>query len=379
MIRRGPCVALTVGVVGLAVAAAASAGDISTDSPRNGPTKRLIEFGWDEPDTAFLRVNREQLEQSPFDGCVFHVTTRNPAGKLENFAWLGWGDRRFSADELRPARLDLEAIAWTKFRHHFLRFNVTPGKLDWFDDHTAVVNNARLAAQVARAGRCQGIFLDTEAYQGKLFDYRKQRDVKTRSWEEYQKQARLRGREVMAAFQVGFPEITVFVTFGHSLIWKQSDGGKKPLADCADGLLVPFLDGMIDAAAGPAQLVDGHELSYGYREPALFGRARQVIKVKAAGLAADRRKFSNVVTAGFGLWLDYDWPKYGWSTTKIDSNYFGPVQFERSLRAAVDQTDVYVWVYSEKPRWWSGQGGPVNLPRPYIDAIQRVRSEMLKQ
>ena len=35
--------------------------------------KRLIEFGWDEPDTAFLRRHRDQLEAAPFDGCVFHA------------------------------------------------------------------------------------------------------------------------------------------------------------------------------------------------------------------------------------------------------------------------------------------------------------------
>ena len=48
----------------------------SDERPQPGAgssAKKLIEFGWDEPDTGFLRRHRDQLEQTPFDGCVFHV------------------------------------------------------------------------------------------------------------------------------------------------------------------------------------------------------------------------------------------------------------------------------------------------------------------
>ena len=346
----------------------------TSDGP---PAKKLIEFGWDEPDTSFMRREREQLERSPFDGCVFNITARGTAGAPENFTWLCWGRRRFSESDLEPAIDDLQAIHWTKFRHNFLRFNVTPADLDWFDDYASVVSNARLAAKVARAGRCQGILLDTETYQGKLFDFHSQRDAARHSWADYEIQTRLRGREVMTAFQQGFPELTVFVTFGHSLVWKQSEGGKKPLAVCHDGLLVPFLDGMIEAARGKARLVDGHELSYGYRDQALFLQAREVIKVKAAGLAFDQLKYKDFVSAGFGLWLDYDWPKHGWNTAKIESNYFSPARFESSLRAAVEQANEYVWIYTEKPRWWSKSGSPVDLPPAYIEAVRRVRERLV--
>jgi hypothetical protein len=34
--------------------------------------KKLIEWGWDEPDTKFMRENIEKMEQYPFDGLVFH-------------------------------------------------------------------------------------------------------------------------------------------------------------------------------------------------------------------------------------------------------------------------------------------------------------------
>jgi hypothetical protein len=345
--------------------------------PLSSPARKLIEFGWDEPDTGMLQKQRDQFEQSPFDGCVFHVVTHDANRTPVNFTWLCWGRRRFTDLELKPALDELASITWTRFRHNFLRFNVTPADLDWFDDHAAVLANARLAAQVARAGRCDGILLDTEAYQAKLFDYRKQRDASRHTWDDYAAQARTRGREVMSALQEGFPDLTVLLTFGHSLLWRQSDGGKKSLAECRDGLLVPFLDGMIDSAIGKTRLVDGYEGSYGYRDFSLIAQARQAIKVKASGLALDRVKYQNVVTAGFGLWLDYDWPRYGWSTVKFESNYFSPERFEASLRAALEHTDEYVWIYTEKPRWWSDRGGTVDLPSQYIDAVRRARQVLV--
>jgi hypothetical protein len=339
--------------------------------------RALIEFGWDEPGTAFLRQHRAELEATPFDGCVFHVDARTAGGKPASLTWHGWGRRSFSADEVKAARADLESLGTTRFRHNFLRFNVTPADLDWFDDHAAIVDNARLAAGLARAGHCRGILIDTEQYEGKLFEYAKQRDAQRRSWDEYAAQACRRGREVMAAFQEGFPDLTVFLTFGHSLLWKQTEQGKKPLAECRYGLLVPFLDGMIEGARGHARIIDGHEMSYGYRDADDFIRAHHAIRHDAAALAADRDAYRRVVSAGFGLWLDYDWRKNGWDAGNLDKNYFTPERFETSLRAAIEQSNEFVWIYTEKPRWWSEKGGAVELPADYIEAVRRVRRALV--
>jgi hypothetical protein len=35
--------------------------------------KYLIEFGWDEPDSHYLREHITEMEKLPFDGCVFHI------------------------------------------------------------------------------------------------------------------------------------------------------------------------------------------------------------------------------------------------------------------------------------------------------------------
>ena len=92
------------------------------------------------------------------------------------------------------------------------------------------------------------MLFDIEQYDGLLFDYRKQRDAKTKSWEVYAAQVRQRGREVMEAFQDGYPGLTVFLTFCYSLPWLESASGRGALAECHYGLLAPFMDGLVDAA-----------------------------------------------------------------------------------------------------------------------------------
>src|SRR4051794_378349 len=189
---------------GLLLLAGAAPGAGEKDGPGK-PRKKLIEFGWDEPDTAFLRRHIAEMERTPFDGCVFHPTATGPGGKREDFIWQCWSNRAFTRAELQPALDDLKATPLRRFTSNFLRFNTAPGSLDWFDDFAAVVNNARLAAAVAREGKCAGVLFDVEEYNAKLFTYPSQRDSKTKPWDAYAAQARRRGREVMRAFQEGFP------------------------------------------------------------------------------------------------------------------------------------------------------------------------------
>jgi hypothetical protein len=339
------------------------------------PEKKLIEFGWDEPDTAFMRRHIEQMERSPFDGCVFHLSYRGPQGGEGNFTWQCWGRRAFGIAELKPALDDLKATRVRRFTHNFLRFNTTPGDVDWFDDFAAILGNARLAARIAREGGCKGIMLDDEQYEGQLFDYRRQRDAAKRSWDEYAAQARRRGRELMLAFQQEYPRLTVFLTFGHSLPWLQMQREGKPLKDVSYGLLAPFLDGLVEGARR-GRIVDGHELSYWYKEPERFATAQVTAKSALLPIVASPQKYSQVVSLGFGLWMDYDWRRNGWDPDDVSKNYFTPEAFETSVRAALQNTDEYVWIYTETPRWWSAEGTTVKLPAAYDAAIRRARESL---
>ena len=62
-----------------------------------------------------------------------------------------------------------------------------------------------------------------------------------------------------------------------------------------------------------------------------FVRARQTIKADAASLSADRSRYGQFVSPGFGIWLDYDWQKKGWKPAEPESNHFSPERLERAF------------------------------------------------
>ena len=54
-----------------------------------------------------------------------------------------------------------------------------------------------------------------------------------------------------------------------------------------------------------------------------------------------------------------------------------PIDSRSVCRAAIEQADEYVWIYTEKPRWWSEAGRRVDLPAAYVETVQRVRRGLL--
>lgn len=355
-----------------ALAAAAAVAALALAGASCAPRKKLVEFGWDIPDTAFLRAHLAEMEQTPFDGCVFQVNGVGSDGQSHSLSWKGWSARRFTEPELRSALEDLQALRPARFRHNFLRLNVTPGDVDWFDDFTPVLANAQLAAGLARAGRARGILLDVEQYEGPLFDYARQRDAATRSFAAYAAQARRRGRELMQALETGQPGLRVLLSFGYSVpAWMLRRDGRS-LPEIGYGLLPAFLDGMVDGARH-GRLVDGYELSYGFRQPERFAAAYDEMQQGVLPIVSNPARYRGVTSFGFGIWLDYDWRRNGWSADSPGQNYFSPEDFERAVRAALAVSDEYVWIYSETPRWWSAQGGRVSLPDAYVEALRRAR------
>jgi len=267
--------------------------------------KKLIEFGWDEPDTAFMRKHIGEMEQLPFDGCVFHADYVKPDGSTGSFLEAAWSTRAFKMAELRPALHDLQATRFHRFTNNFIRFNVTPGDVDWFDDFSAILQNARLVARLAREGKCRGVLFDIEHYAKPLFQYRKCRDATVKPWDAYAAQARQRGREVMGAFQEEFPDIVVFLTYAYSLPWLQSEAGKRSLADVEHGLLAPFLDGMVAVCKHTKAIVEGAESAYSFRDPMSFGQHYKTLREDLLPLVADEKKYRAAVSIGFGIWMDY--------------------------------------------------------------------------
>src|SRR5438034_10732461 len=91
-------------------------------------SKKVIEFGWDEPDTAFMRKHLAEMEKRPFDGCVFHVMYDRPDGSKGSFMNECWGSRAFKVGELKGAIDDLRSRKFTRITDNFLRINVLTGE-----------------------------------------------------------------------------------------------------------------------------------------------------------------------------------------------------------------------------------------------------------
>jgi hypothetical protein len=362
MIRRLSAV-LLLGALGVTAATPAAAQpDPSKDSPR---VKKVIEWGWDEPDTKFMRENIEKMERFPFDGLVFHAAS----GKGDNLAWEVWGSKKFAPDDFKQAVADLRATKFNRFTDRFLRVNVTPAKVDWFDDEAwaCVANNFGVAAHVAKDGLCKGFMFDTEQYEGvTVFDYRRQKDKDKRTFAEYRAKVRERGREWVKAVNKEYPDITILMTFGYDVSYWRAEK-PKDRSTAAYGLLADFLDGALDACAKETVLVDAYEFSYPYKERKQFEEAYESITKKALDWTATPEKYKGHVKAGFGIWMDHK--KKGWDVADFSKNYFSPAEFEAAVRSALQVSDGYVWVYSERPKWWTNE----LLPQAYVEALAKAR------
>lgn len=334
------------------------------------PGKKLLEWGWDEPDTQYIRRHIVSMERLPFDGVVFHANS----ARSGNLTWEIWGKRAFTLAEFQTAIDDLTATKFQRFTERFLRVNVTPGDIDWFDDRqwATVAANFAVAAAVARRGGCCGFVFDVEQYQAQPFDYHRQTHANSRTFGEYQAKVRQRGGEWIRAINRAFPDVTILLTFAYAIA--QPHGSREQRSAVKYGLLAAFLDGAVEACTEGTTFVDAWEPSYGYTRRSQYEQAQRTIKERALAWTAVPQKYHDHVRAGFGVWLDNDWRSHGWNETDLSKNFFSPQAFADSVRAALSVSDRYVWIYSEQPRWWSGD----KLPRAYVQALAAVHAEIEK-
>ncbi len=335
-------------------------------------TKRLIEFGWDEPTTRFMRDHIAEMEQTPFEGCVFRFRFWPKNANPENSDQAAWGRRRFEEADIQPALDDLKVTTFKTFKHNFLRMSVTPADLDWFDDYSSVLNNIRLIARVAKAGNSKGILFDTEEYVNRIFTYSLQRDAKTKSFSSYASQVHLRGKQVMEAMQSEFPDIVVMFTYGYALPWSESNDGRKSMSETEHGLLASFIDGMVSEAKGKTRFIDGNELAYSYTKTSHFSKGRSALTRDLKMIVENPAAYSRLFTISHGIWMDYNWRQLGWNMKTPSRNPRNPALMEILTRQALLEADEYVWIYSETPQWWTAKGKPEKLPKEYDVALRNA-------
>ena len=325
---------------------------------------KLIEFGWGEPNTRYIKENISRMEEMPFDGLVFHARYLAPSGKSLIFSRTIFQPTPITWAQLQPAIYDLTTTRFRRFTDNFLRVNVTPGAPDWFDDFSAVLSNCALAARFSREGGLRGLFFDLEQYGQQIFHYPDQK-YSGKSFDEYAKKVRTRGEEVMHAFQTAWPDLTIFLAFGYN----QEPTQGKDQHNARYGLLPAFLDGLFAAARGKTTIIDGYEASYSYATPKQFQHAYDTIHKRNKKFSALPTNYTKHIQAAFGIWIDLYSNKKGWDQQNLDNNPNPPARLTAALTTALKRTDRYVWLYSEQPKWWTKE----QLPQAYIEAVRVAR------
>lgn len=320
--------------------------------------KKLVEYGWDVPDTAFVRQHAAEMEKVPFDGVVIQVVSKTEG----QIGWKVFSKTKTSPEVYQQAIDDLKAAKFKRFTDNFIQVIAYPADVDWFDsDWGSIAENAAALARVAKLSGCKGIMFDPEHYsEHHIWNF--QSLPKNHTYEEYAAKIKERGREFIRAINKEYPDLTILTLYGSSLPYLQSQPGGLEKADY--GLLAAFYDGMYEAASPGTTLVDGFESSYGYRERKLFEDGRDTVLRQSKTISTEPKAFAKHVRCGFGVWADNGGAPIGWHPDDFSKNYYTPAGLRASLAYALETSDGYVWVYSERLKWWD-----FNVPQQYLDAL----------
>ncbi len=346
------------------------------------PRKKLIEYGWDAPDTQWFRQNLKQMESSPFNGITLQITGQSPDGKprptIQTFVEEKWEPSWFASciEDLKSARS-------TRLTDNFIYLSANPG-VDWFDDEgwANVVDHWRILARVAREGGCKGFVFDPEDYSGGKygqFMYRKSSrqqeadnafaESDRHTFAEVYAKARERGQQVMRAVAAEFPDIIILCLYLNGFNAGVA-GQPDPLAGLEKtpfGLLPAFLDGWLDEMPPSVSIVDGCESGYLYNSTGEYLESYLATKGVCQWLVSpkNRAKYRAQVQAAFPIYLNaYTNPKE--SSFYIDPKGSAAVsRLRTNVNEALRVADEYVWVYCEKYQWW-----PFSGREPMFEAME---------
>ena len=372
----------------------------------------IITYSWTTADTKYLHDNIEEMEKRPLDGVVVRVAIpRLPHGDLYAGSglgadWMVFQNLRLSQDVLDPAIEDLQTTNFKKFRSNYLSIisylAIQQQAMDWFDDKwwDNIAHNARLMAEVAKKGGCEGIMFDPENYGCKFWDYSAlatEDMYEGKSYEQVCQKVRQRGREFIAAINAGYPGVRIFILHAWEMLLLQ--GVSESYAGHSYGLLRNFFDGMLEASDDETILIDGIESGYFTEDPGDFINAVRRVKRYGPKIAQVPELFRKKVRTGFGIWLDCD---RAWDPENIKENYWSPEDYEKIITSAANASDGFVWLYLERPTWWLDDspnaklgggitfetGGKKNnernkiikpLPRSYWTPVENARKNAMKK
>jgi len=347
--------------------------------PAHSPRKKVIAWGgidWYSPET--VRANIREIEKLPFDGMIlqgFASSRVDESGEPVMFDWECFGSQRFKREELAGTIETLKQIDFQQFTDNFLRYNVTPGNVDWFDDFDNILHNAAMFAAATKEVGAKGWMFDVEDYKGTVFNYQKMQHRDEHTFDEYVAQAQLRGRQFMEAVQAANPDIVLLLCLAHSYV-NRTPGASGKLAEAGYGLLPAFLNGLLEAAGPQVRIIDGHEQGYGYLTSEEFFRGYHATCRQSLALVPPKlhQTYNHKMEMGMAVYANYSLGLFSypghWPTHYLSTRQRVQV-FEQNVYSALQVTDDYLWVYNEHIGWWQEAGYAY---RPLPGSLEAIRS-----
>jgi hypothetical protein len=371
-VKRNPWIILCC-VLACSSCKSSSATSSSTTLPVTTPAqpgvtvkKKLIDYGWNNPSSQFVRENIVQMEKKPFSGFTLRLATGS-----DIFNKVAYPDADFEQD-----RANLKATQFSTLSDNFVVMTVRlePG-WSWFSsaDWNAVESNVRNYAKTAAVGKFKGIVFDPEPYGLSPWRYSAE-TYGGKSFDTVSSVVRERGRSFIKAVHAELPGAKILSFWFLTLLKTQleQEGGALEKADYA--LLLPFAEGWLDAAEGETFL-DGTENAYYNLNAEDFVENREFFEGASDILSSENQaKYRSSVNLSYGVFLDGVLDL--WTSPRFVGFYLKSAAerlklLEHNVYHSLKNADEYVWVYGENVDWWKGK-----VPAGLEGALTSARDKM---
>jgi len=336
-----------------------------------------------------FKGNLSRMQATPLEGITVLIHDPDPDTMALPFWETGrkhvshriFSRRRYRYEELTFAVEQLSLLRHTHLTDNFL--SIVTGLLQgddrdtfsWFDDTRwdTILNNFRVYARIAREADMK-LMIDPEGYEAdrgimfSVFGSTYQRDKSQHTVAEYKAQARLRGGQVLRAIQEGAPAMELLFYMAHSVLIAYSSWAPVNV-----DLLPAFLDGMLEENARsvtPSIIIDGYEPAYWLEKASDFTAARGIFrdKVIQKNWTAVPTLYRQYMRLSFGIWADL-----------YDPAYSTPKAFEDTLVNALNESDRYVWIYSERINTFfpNSPTNPPSITPAFTQAVVNAKARHL--
>ena len=276
---------------------------------------------------AYVAERYSYIDTLPFDGIAIH--------SHNGLTLMDGAEHSYSniSEEWKP----MQTFKFKNVIHNFAVINVDSPN-DFFDDWSPTLMSFKNFAKVINENNIEGIVFDNEEYQKSLWAYPSSVKYRNKTLEEYESQAKLRGKQIMESLVSEFPNIRVIILNSPS---------NTPL-----GILsIPFTQGLTDASKLP--VIDGGEEAYGFKSENDFQESYE-----------RRKTFMQQKTSiSFGIYNGGSPPLPGFNTS--------PTSLQNKLTLTLHHADEYVWLYWEGGNWYE-EGG---VDKRYVETIRNTKMQ----